>query len=156
MRARRPLERMRFAAMLVACAAAATTSVLAPAASEAAAPELASFPLACVLAPGVLNVRGTVTATLDGNAPAGVSPGDAFSLAGSTLTLTLPPSWTLSFNSLGASFLSGAVTALPIDATNAIPVGLNAAAIGAFDRSTCSRTGPVCRSLRWPSRAAGR
>ena len=109
-----------------------------------------------MLAPGVLNTRGTVTATLDGNAPASVSPGDTFSLAGSTLTLTLPPSWTLTFNSLGASFLSGAVSALPIDATNASPAGLNAAAIGAFGSLNVLETGPACRSLRWPSRVTGR
>jgi hypothetical protein len=84
--------------------------------------------LSCVLAPGVLNVAGTVNATLTGTGPETVNTGDTFSLTDVTTSLTTPANWSTSFASLGAETTSGAVTNFVLNAAGATPGSLNAAA----------------------------
>src|SRR3954454_22837105 len=88
----------------------------------------ATINLSCVLAPGVLNVAGTVQATLKGTGPTAVSPGDTFSLTDVTTSLTTPANWSTSFASLGAETTSGSVTNFVLNAAGATPGSLNAAA----------------------------
>ncbi len=87
----------------------------------------ANVDLACTLAPGVLNVRGTVAATLTGTVPQAVSPGDTFTIQDVTASLTTPAVWSTSFASLGASTAQGAVTNFVLDGVGTNPTTVNAA-----------------------------
>ncbi len=88
----------------------------------------ANLSLACVLAPGVLNVKGTVTATLQGTGPTAVNTGDSVSLTNVTTSLTTPAAWSGSFLSLGAAKAEGSVTNFVLDGAGTTPSSINAAA----------------------------
>jgi len=98
--------------------------------------------LACVLAPGVLNEAGNVSYAISGTAPAQVLPGGSLSLAGSTLTMTLPATWATSFSGLEANEVSGVVEHLPIDAIGATPATLDAAQVPPFGSLNVLEIGP--------------
>lgn len=110
---------------------AAVAAIAMPASSSLAASGsqviTANVALACTLAPGVLNVKGTVNATLSGTVPTSVNPGDSVSLTNVTTSLTTPAAWSSSFASLGAATASGSVTSFVLDGVGTNPATLNAA-----------------------------
>src|SRR5262249_13782299 len=94
-----------------ACAMSLAGLVVAPAGATPGPDKVYSsdFTLACVLAPGVLNVKGNVAVHVSATGPSFVHNGDVFSLTNSTTSLTTPANWSTSFASLGANDAAGAV-----------------------------------------------
>ena len=52
-----------------------------------------TFEAECVLAPGTLNLKGTIHLTQKGTLPETVSPGEEITAKGNTLTIETPESW---------------------------------------------------------------
>ena len=104
-------------------AAAVIASLASPAASDAAGPSQLppQTTLSCVLGPGILNVTGSVPASVSLSAPGSVAPGGSVTFTQPSVTLTLPATWMGAFAGLGGTSISGSMTNLPVDATNASP-----------------------------------
>jgi len=125
--------RLRSAAALVPAGALVVVLAVATGAAPSSAATgsqvyTANLALSCVLAPGTLNVAGTVDATLQGTGPTSVSPGDVVSLTDVTTSLTTPAAWSTSFASLGATQAEGAVTSFILDTAGGTPASFNAGA----------------------------
>jgi hypothetical protein len=115
---------------------AAVAAIAMPASSSLAASGsqviTANVALNCTLAPGVLNVKGTVNATLSGTVAQSYNPGDTASLTNVTTSLTTPAAWSSSFASLGAATASGNVTSFVLDGAGTTPSSINAATVSPF------------------------
>jgi alpha-tubulin suppressor-like RCC1 family protein len=71
----------------------------------------------CVLAPGVINEKGTVTVRFTYEAPETVTPGEEVEVTGASFSITVPKSWTEQLYSLGgreARGTSGSTTSTAV------------------------------------------
>jgi hypothetical protein len=116
-------------AFLLAAAALVALLAAAPGGARAAGETeyVAHFNAECVLAPGILNSKGTLKVTTRATGPESVSPGEELTLGNATITVVTPKSWGQSLYSLGAREARGAVTSTLLDATGAEPAKLNIA-----------------------------
>ncbi len=82
-----------------------------------------SFNLACVLAPGSLNVSGTVgiTSTFNSTFPVTVRGGETVATLSNSLTFTLPSAWTTSLVDLGANEATISESGYALEFTNGTP-----------------------------------
>ncbi len=118
---------------VVAAVAALAFSSAGPAAAAGSTKTYsAQFSLPCLLAPGVLNVAGTVQVSLSADGPTSVTPGESVSLTNTTTSLTTPAAWSTSFASLGAKTAKGAVTNFVLDIAGGTPSSINAATVAPF------------------------
>jgi len=85
----------------------------------------ANVNLDCLLP--ALSLETTIPATLTGTAPVSVAPGDAVTLTGVTTTLQVPANLSASFQSLGATSVSGSVTQFNLDVSDSSTPVVNAA-----------------------------
>lgn len=107
----------------------ATVVAVVPSGSAAATPQkeyAASFEAECVVAPGVLNMRGTMGVTMRVHAPESVAAGQAFELTESSVTVTSPAGLGEDFHELNVYELRGHVTKLPLQGTDVTPAEANA------------------------------
>ncbi len=107
-----------------------TLAAAAPPATATPGPTVtyqAPISLPCMLAPGVLNTRMTVTMAISAQGPAFVESGDAFSLQGADVALTLPSIVGTSFAGFGSQYLGGDWQHLTLDGTGTTPSSIDAA-----------------------------
>jgi hypothetical protein len=101
-----------------------------PFGSAASSPERefsSSFESQCVLAPGVLNERGTVKFATHVRGPEEVHSGEEVAYREPGVTITLPSSWTEIFASIGARELKTRLTHFQLDAAGMQPPTVNLA-----------------------------
>ena len=125
--------RLRVAGVMAAVATAgalAAVAMLAPAGSGAAPTEkeyTASFEPECVLAPGVLNIKGKIKVSTKAMGPTTVAPGEEVTLTGATSTIVTPVAWSESFFTFGAREARGSIEAFILESSGAEPTTINAA-----------------------------
>ena len=137
----RPLGGL-FGAVLLATVVSALV-VVAP--SAAAGPEKTfetNFEAQCVLAPGILDLKGIVKFGVRGEAAERVSSGEEFELHRETITFALPLEWIEGLVSIGAHEVRGRVTHFPLDAEGGTPSRVNDAVNAEFP-SGAPFKGPV-------------
>jgi hypothetical protein len=120
------------------CTAAAMGAILfvaTPGGAAAAEKEYTThFESECVLAPGVLNEKGTIKVSGRATGPESVSPGETFKLANSTITVVTPKNWGENLYGIGVRKARGAVTSTDFVTTGAEPGRLNIAEPPEFEQ----------------------
>ena len=108
----------------------ATTLIVAAPGGAAPGPEKkyeASFEAACVLAPGVLDEKGTVKVHQVGEGPSTIEKGESFSLKNDRITVVTPKGWGETFFNAGSRSAKGFVKSTIVDVTNVSPTRTNIA-----------------------------
>lgn len=119
-----------WAAAVGTLAAMAATLTLAAPGDATPGPEKrfdASFEANCILAPGVLNEKGTIKVHTEGEAPSTVEKGEVFALRNSRISVATPKQWGETLFSVGSRSAKGFVTHITMIAENAEPARLNIA-----------------------------
>src|SRR5271166_3965382 len=80
-----------------------------------------SFEAECILAPGVLNEKGTIKVHQVGQGPESVSEGEEYNVKNNTITVVTPAKWGETLYALGSRSAKGFVTSTIIDNVNATP-----------------------------------
>ena len=124
----------RLAGVVALGAAAGATMVLAAPSGATGTEKVyeSKSTMACVLAPGVLNEPGSVTAEIRGEGPEQVSPGEEFTLHNEEFNLVIPGRLGEELFRLGSREVRGFVTNLPVDVENGTPAKINLARPAAF------------------------
>ena len=123
----RPLGWLTVAGTLGAMAA---TLVVAAPGGAAPGPEKkyeVDFEAACVLAPGVLDEKGTVKVHQVGEGPSTIEKGESFSLKHDRITIVTPKIWGETFFNAGSRSAKGFVKSTIVDVTNVSPTRTNIA-----------------------------
>ncbi len=107
---------------------AASMIVAAPGSATVAEKEYAvSFEAKCRLAPGMLNTAGDVKITARATGPAEVLSGEEVLLHSASVAIITPAAWSTEFAELGAVSITGHLTTLEVNATDAEPGTINVA-----------------------------
>ena len=143
-----------------ACLAAAIASAMVMAAPRAMAasekPFEVNFEAQCVLAPGVLNQKGTIKVHEVAVGPGSVAQGEQFSLKQNQITVVTPKEWGESFFALGSRSVQGFLLNTVIDNENATPAKLNIATPAEFPTGLPIKTRVEDREVEFTVPSEGR